>query len=215
MGLQQGELGYCSSSCASRRLAVVWNDEHPKSAVKSPFTGLVKTLVAVIECQNHFKSEPSLYDNNISEQGCPLPRTRAARLLKGRCLRLLRKGCKMVCYPRKNLCLNCLSCYCLFLREPWITETVGRGCWRAFVQPPVQEGLMNIHLDLGGPKLSQAWQSRIVLLSIHCPRGATEYCKPISPQGTWCPSLASPTPCHPGSWYWFVRLSLAVEGCDT
>lgn len=132
----------------------MWNDEHPRSAVKSPFTGLVKTLVAVIECKNHFKSEPPLCGSNISEQGCPLPRTRAACVLTGRYLRPFRKGCKIACYPRKKLCLNCLSCYCLFRREPWITEMlVGRDCWKALVQPPVQEGLMNIHLDLGGPKL--------------------------------------------------------------
>ena len=74
MGLQQYERMHCSNSCTSQSLALGRNDEHPKSAVKCPFIGLVKTLVAVIEWQKRFKSEQSLYGNRISKQACPFPR---------------------------------------------------------------------------------------------------------------------------------------------
>lgn len=75
MGLQQDELMCCTNSCAIQILSLGQSDEHPKSAVKYPFIGLVKALVAVIEWQKHLKSEQSLYGNKISTQACPFPRT--------------------------------------------------------------------------------------------------------------------------------------------
>lgn len=78
---------------------------------------------------------------------------------------LLRKLQKSFVTPGKLLA-HFLNCNCFFLRERWIVGTsVGRDWWRAFVQAPVQKGLINIPLDLG-PKaessphlqLCQPWE---------------------------------------------------------
>lgn len=72
MGLQQYKLVHCSDACT---ISLGQSDEHPRSAVKRPFIGLVETLAAVIKWQKHFRSVQSLYGNKISRQACRFART--------------------------------------------------------------------------------------------------------------------------------------------
>lgn len=83
MRLQQCELKRYGNSCTVQIVTLGQRDEHPQSAVKCSFIGLVKALVVAITVTKHFKSEQSLYGNKIEEQARPSARAQAARLPQG------------------------------------------------------------------------------------------------------------------------------------